>query len=104
MYHILLQTHSILRYLVLLMLLIVIVRFVFAKISKRSYNNLDNRLSIFMIMSVHLQFVLGLALYFISPIVKNARADWQTAMHDDILRFWAVEHVTLMVAAVILIT
>ncbi len=104
MYPHLLQTHSILRYVVLLMLMIVIVRFAFAKISKRHYNNLDDKLSLFTLITVHLQFLIGLALYLTSPVIKAALADMAATMKDDGLRFLAVEHVTLMVIAVILIT
>ncbi|HXH19807.1 MAG TPA: hypothetical protein VNJ07_12070 [Chitinophagales bacterium] len=104
MFPLLLHTHSILRYLVLLLLAIVIVRFTFGKIFKRQYNSLDDRLSLFTVMIVHLQFLIGAILYFISPTVKAALSDMAAAMKDEILRFWAVEHVTLMAGAVLLIT
>ena len=104
MYPILLQSHSVLRYFVLLLLLIAIVRFGFAKIFKRQFNNLDNRLSLITLMFVHLQFLLGLILFFISPITSEAMSDMAKAMKDESLRFWAVEHTTLMILAVITIT
>ena len=104
MYPILLQAHSVLRYLVLLMLLVVIIRFGFAKIFKRQFNNLDDKLSLLTLVSVHLQFLIGLIIYFNSPLIKTALADMAAAMKDETLRFWAVEHITLMTLAVIMIT
>jgi hypothetical protein len=73
-------------------------------ITKRQQNTLDNRLGVALILFVHLQFLLGIVLYFISPIVQTARADMGEAMKDDLLRFFAVEHVTIMLIAVIAIT
>lgn len=104
MYPIVLQTHSVMRYLVLLMLVVVIVRFIFAKVFKRQYNNLDDKLNLITLMLVHLQFLLGLVLFFISPIISSAMSDMPAAMKEPELRFWSVEHTTLMVLAVILIT
>jgi len=104
MFRLFLDTHSVLRYIVLMMLLIVIVRFAFAKIIKRQYNNLDDRLNLVTLIFVHLQFLLGLILYFISPVTTAAMADMSAAMKDENLRFWAVEHITIMTLAVIIIT
>jgi len=104
MYPVILQTHSVLRYLVLLMLIAVVIRFIFGKIFKRQYNNLDDKLSLITLMFVHLQFLLGLVLFFISPITAAAMSDMATAMKEPELRFWSVEHTTLMILAVILIT
>ena len=104
MYPILLQAHSVLRYLVLLMLFVVIICFGFAKIFKRQFNNLDDKLSLLTLVSVHLQFLIGLIIYFNSPLIKTALADMAAAMKDENLRFWAVEHITLMTLAVIMIT
>lgn len=55
-------------------------------------------------MLIHIQFVIGIVLYFVSPVVRAALADMGAAMKDDALRFAAVEHVTVMLLAVIAIT
>ena len=55
-------------------------------------------------MLVHIQFAIGIVLYIVSPIVKAALADMGAAMKDEALRFAAVEHVTVMLLAVIAIT
>ena len=104
MYPILLTSHSVLRYAVLLLLIGVIIRFGLAKIFKRQYNDLDDKLSLFTLIFTHIQFLLGLALYFISPITRAAMSDMSAAMQDESLRFWAVEHIVIMTLAVIMIT
>ncbi len=51
---------------------------------------------------IDLQMLLGLLLYFVlSPTTAAIRADFGAAMRDPVARFWAVEHITLMFAAVV---
>jgi hypothetical protein len=38
-----------------------------------------------------------LYLYMVSPIVQSALADMGSAMKDKMLRFWAVEHIAVMI-------
>lgn len=52
------------------------------------------------VVSLHVQLVLGLILYVVSPLVRNALQDMSTAMQSDTLRFFVVEHLTLMVVAI----
>ena len=50
-----------------------------------------------------LQLLLGLLLYLVlSPNMVEIRANFGAAMKDPVARFWAVEHLTAMLAAVIL--
>ena len=51
---------------------------------------------------LHLQFVLGLLLLFISPLAQAAWADLGAAMRARPLRFFAIEHTTLMVVALVI--
>jgi hypothetical protein len=58
---------------------------------------------IFMI-SLDLQFLLGLLLYFwLSPSSAAILRDFGAAMRDPVARFWAVEHIALMVVAVVMV-
>ena len=54
-------------------------------------------------MTADLQLLLGLGLYALSPTVHSAMADMAGAMKDASLRFWAVEHLSLMLLAVVFI-
>jgi hypothetical protein len=58
---------------------------------------------IFMI-ALDVQLLIGLLLYgTLSPYTAVAMQDFGTAMRDPILRFWAVEHFTMMLSAAILV-
>ncbi len=57
---------------------------------------------IFMI-TLDIQMLLGLVMYLaVSPVMEAIRADFGAAMKDPATRFWAVEHLTMMLGAVIL--
>ena len=57
---------------------------------------------IFMI-SLDLQMLLGLLLYFaLSPTTAAIMTDFGAAMKDPVARFWAVEHICTMMIAVVL--
>ncbi len=57
-----------------------------------------------LMMAVDLQALFGLVLYFgLSPFTSEAFQNFGGAMRNPGLRFWAVEHVGLMVAAIVLI-
>jgi heme A synthase len=51
-------------------------------------------------IAVHIQFLVGLILFFTSPKVVFS----SSAMRDDVLRFFLVEHNTIMLIAIVLIT
>lgn len=99
MYTGLLAAHSGLRWIVLLLLLITIFN-AFSKKSKGNFSEGDRKLALFTMISVHIQFTIGLILYFVSPMVVFSGA----AMSNSIQRFYLVEHSVLMIISVALIT
>lgn len=100
MYTGLLHTHSLLRYFVLFMLVFVVISSLVKWSLRKPYGSLDNRASLYLLIFTHLQLLAGLVLYFSSPLVQLHSG----TMKDKILRYWAVEHLTLMLAAIALIT
>src|SRR5712692_6472357 len=63
----------------------------------------SDRPGLLFMISMDLQTLLGLLLYaFLSPTTAAIFKDFGTAMKDPVARFWAVEHVTMMLAAVVL--
>lgn len=100
MYTGLFHTHSGLRYIVLLALLIVIVKSIEGYANKRPFKKLDDKLSLVLLITTHLQLVFGFVLYFVSPLVQFN----STTMKDATSRYWAVEHLVGMLAAIVLIT
>ncbi|MBI4944893.1 MAG: cytochrome B [Bacteroidetes bacterium] len=99
----LLLFHSLLRYIILVLLLVTIFKSFSGWFGKKNYLPGDKKVSLFTFISAHTQLILGLLLYFISPNVAS-KADMGTAMKDPIARFWTIEHVFMMVLAIILIT
>ena len=65
-----------------------------------AFTNKDKKAGLFALIFTHIQFLLGLVLYFISPKVVFDGS----SMKSDVMRFFLVEHISLMVLAVILIT
>jgi hypothetical protein len=63
----------------------------------------SERPGLLFMISMDLQMLLGLLLYaFLSPNTAAVFKDFGAAMKDPVARFWAVEHVTMMLAAVVL--
>lgn len=100
----LLHVHSLLRYVLLLLILISIIKSFSGWFGNRQYLPGDKKVALFTLISAHLQLVIGLILYFISPTVQIGLADMGGAMKDPTLRFWAVEHLSMMIIAIALIT
>jgi hypothetical protein len=98
LYNILVKAHSGLRWVVLLLLIAAIVT-AFRKWQNRDdYLAADNRLYLFAFISTHVQLLLGLILYFISP-----KVNWEL-IADKLYRFYTVEHLVGMLIAIALIT
>jgi len=99
--HSLLQlTHSVFRYFLLIFLIILIVRSLMAWLNKTPYSNTDEKLSLWLFIVTHTQLFLGLALYFISPLVVFS----SSSMKNPSMRYWLVEHISMMIIAIVLIT
>ncbi|CAN5403951.1 cytochrome B [soil metagenome] len=98
MYPALLITHSFLRYFVLILLLIVIVNSFLGFSGKRPFGKTDNILGLTLFSVTHTQLLLGLLLYFVSPLVQFNGETMKSA------RYWTVEHFTIMLAAIVFIT
>ena len=100
MYHTLLLSHSLLRYFILIALVAVIIKSLMGMMNKESFGKWDNKISLYLLIFTHLQLIVGLILYFVSPLVKFSGE----TMSDKIGRYWTVEHIFGMLIAVVLIT
>lgn len=94
----LVHAHSGLRWLVLGLLLYAIFNAIGK--NKSSYEKRDKMVNLFAMISLHLQLLLGLILYFISPKV-SFDSGW---MKDAALRFYGMEHLIGMLAAIVVVT
>jgi len=68
------------------------------------YTDNDKKLNSLAVIFSHLQLLIGLYLYFTSPTVKIALENMAEAMKSKELRFWSVEHISMMIIAITLIT
>jgi heme A synthase len=95
---ILVKSHSGLRWVVLALLIGAIINAFTGK--SRTFEKKDKMLSLFAMVFLHIQLLLGLALYFTSPRVKFSDG-W---MKDASFRFYGMEHILMMVIAITLVT
>jgi len=100
MYDILKHAHSGLRWVVLALLLYAIYNAYTGWKSSRVYGESDRKVNLFTMISAHVMLLLGLALWVMGGRYE-INAD---VMKDAMLRFFAVEHFTLMLIAIVLIT
>jgi Na+/proline symporter len=93
-----------LRWIVLLAAIVAAAQALIGWFGKRPWTETDGRLGMFLSISIDLQLLVGLMLYvFLSPATRAAFQNFGGAMSNEVLRFWAVEHVSLMIVALALI-
>lgn len=95
--------HSWLRWIILALFFVTIIKSFIGYTSQKEYQKSDNVLAASLVGTLHLQALLGLLLYFIfSPITTNAFGGDVSPMKDAGIRYWAVEHVFMMVIGIII--
>lgn len=97
--------HSWWAYLVLLVLIVTVVLSFVGLASKKDYGATEFRLALFTLITTHIQLLIGLVLYFVSPRFHAfSEGGMGTVMKNSELRLYLVEHPLMMILAVILIT
>ncbi len=102
-YSALLPIHNILRWVVLVAAVAAIGFAWHGVISKREWSRGDRLRTVAYVASMHTQLLLGILLYVQSPTVSQALEDMGEAMGQTSLRFWAVEHISMMILAVVVV-
>lgn len=102
-YPFLLQFHSGWAYLVVLLSIIMLLAAAYHLITKKPLHRNIRKVFFYTVLSFHIQFLIGLILYIVSPKIK---AFWEggNAMSDAAQRLLVIEHPLMMFTAVILIT
>ena len=102
----LVHLHNLLRWVVLLLLVIAIFRHMSGLSGKRPFTPGDKKVGLFLIISAHIQLLLGLILWFFGhmglELIQNV--GMSEVMKNPVYRFWVVEHNIGMLIAIILIT
>ena len=97
--------HSYWAYLVLLVVVLATVNAIIKLIAKKPFGAPDFRISLFALITMHLQLLIGLVLYFVSPYFSAFSENGMgEIMGDDTLRLYLVEHPSMMILGVVFIT
>jgi hypothetical protein len=102
MYNFMLMLHSIFRWLVVLAALAAAGKACIGWLGKHSWTRLDDRLGFFFTLGMDLQVLIGVILYFVSPLIHQAFGNLSAAMADSSVRFFTFFHWLLILVAVAL--
>ena len=106
MYNSILYLHSILRWIIILLALVTIFRSLSGITSGRAFGPGDKKSGLFLMISAHLQLLVGLYLWLFGPwgLANIRNLGFGEVMKDRAYRFFAVEHLFGMLVAIVLIT
>jgi hypothetical protein len=103
MYPLMLSLHNLVRWLVVLSGVYALARAYLGLFGRRAWTPADKTAGTLFSISIDVQFLLGLILSLVSPLVAAAASSVAAAMQSDELRRILVEHIPLMLLAVIFV-
>jgi len=101
MYNGLVHAHSGLRWIFLTLITYAVVNAFIKWRNGSAYTESDRKASLFTFILTHIQLLIGLVLYFISPKVGTMSAE---VMKEPVARFFTVEHISTMLIGIIIIS
>jgi hypothetical protein len=106
MYTGLLHLHSFLRWIILLLAVIAIVKSYAGMTAGKPFTAADKKTGLFLMISAHTTLLIGLYQWLVGPWgLKNIEnMGFGAVMKDPVARFYGVEHLTGMIIAIVLIT
>lgn len=96
--------HSYWAYLVVIILIAAVINALIGYAGKKEYSAKDFRVSLFTLIVSHIQLLLGLILYFVSPRFSDWSELGGKVMSDSVSRLYLVEHPLINIIAIVLIT
>ena len=100
MYNFIQKFHSGWAYITLLVLVIAVVNALIGMSSKKEFTAKDRKIALFALIATHTQLLIGLILYFVSPLGLASLGQ----MSDKALRLTSLEHPLINLIAIALIT
>ncbi|MEO8252799.1 MAG: hypothetical protein ABI554_00330 [Flavobacterium sp.] len=100
MYGFIQKFHSGWAYIALLLLVIAVINAFIGLASKKEFTAKDRKIALFGLIGTHTQLLIGLILYFVSPLGFNSLGQ----MSDKMLRLTSLEHPLINIIAITLIT
>lgn len=106
MYQVLLFLHNLLRWVILLLAIIAIIKAYSGMMNRKPFGRSDKQIGLFLMISAHTIFLIGLYQWIFGPLGLQSiqNSGMAVVMKDKVLRYWAVEHITGMLIAIVLIT
>lgn len=104
MYLTLLALHSLVRWFVLTSLVFAIYRASRGWLTNKQFSKFDNSVRHWTATIAHIQLIIEVCLYFVSPIIHYFLHHYKQAVHQREIRFFGMEHNLMMLLAIILIT
>lgn len=98
------QVHSYWAYIVLIILIVAVVNAMVGYFKKKEFKATDLRLGLFALIVSHIQLLIGLGWYFMSPYFNQLTSNTSEVMKTKELRLLALEHPIMMILAIVLIT
>ncbi|MBI3510645.1 MAG: cytochrome B [Bacteroidetes bacterium] len=96
------HVHSVLRWALLLLLIMAIVKSFSGWKGKKAFTDGDRKVALFTVIFAHTQLVIGLVLYIMGKWYQHI--DTTDEMVKSVHRFFAMEHSTMMILAIAFIT
>ena len=100
MYEFIQKFHSDWAYLALLLLVVAVLNSVLGLVSKKEFSSKDRTITLLGLIAAHIQLLVGLVLYFVSPIGKAGLSE----MSNAAIRLTALEHPLINIIAIVFIT
>ena len=105
MFEVIKHLHSYWAYLVLIVLIVATVNALIKYFGDKEFGAFDFRISLFTLIVSHLQLLIGIVMFLVSPYLKIIGDNGMGAvMKDPVLRNNVVEHPLTMLIAIVLIT
>ncbi|MES2573436.1 MAG: hypothetical protein V4572_00705 [Bacteroidota bacterium] len=100
MYEFIQKLHSGWAYLALLVLVIAVVNSLIGLSSKKEFTAKDRKIALFGLIGIHTQLLIGLIIYFVSPLGLASLGEMKVAT----IRLTSLEHPLINLIAIVLIT
>ena len=105
MYEAIKTLHSFWAYLVVLVVVLATFNAIVKLVGKKGFGPQDFRISLFALIVMHLQLLIGIVLYITSPYLEEfSTKGMGEIMGNDALRLVLIEHPTTMILSIVFIT
>ncbi len=99
------MVHSYWAYLVVLLVIVAVINAFVGLLRNKEFSAKNLRISLLALIVTHIQLLIGLGWYFMSPTYKSLKENGMgETMKDTATRLLAVEHPLMMIIAIIFIT